>query len=857
MSPLNNAATIVDSNQSLSDDALPEGVEMNAILWQLDVDSIIEEQETIATREAPLNDEFDGMPPPSRRSSTTLDFEIDMSEEVPYHQATTEMSDFMLALELWVQEAGITTDMYIALLEVLQMLDHLSQIQLLPKSLSTLKRNIRTQFPLMKMRKLQLSLNPEKLPTFSVTTKTSPLADAPVAWLYWFDPIHLITTILSAESFQAKLHIGMAELVDEPSELWHSHSWATSIRSCSGEFAHYSDSTSIFPSDVIYHYCREENCACHTTTKHIGRVYAVARDYSKHATVNREITLKIQPLLCPTEIETTIISNLDVPLDARELVYLEDRFSYLSEELIVSREPSVYFNYAYCSRITTTGEGLGNYDRFFVRRVLNSAAHTVRPLNLSSPLRGELEISTFGQQHLVESFQYGNCISVTFLCFIDGFSLYRNMYRTLLGIYIIFAGLNSQEQSRRCNVFPVTLGPHGSKFEDVIGALSSLSRLDQGLQLTINGQQKFVCAYTLAFIGDMPQQQENAGFKRSTAKLGCRFCLIPQKDQGNLRYDSVWNGRYYFETMRLRSKADAQKSKAAKTRFCVEWGLSLQQSPLVRIAPALDIILSRPADPAHSEYAGMARQAHHLLIDAILTAEGRRAYITELQHFRFPPGWGRLQSPLHHLDSFRMQEHGRSSIIIPVLLRCWLQERWIQPNYLMAIWQVSTIDLDLQHASAVESIVHAFGAMAKSNSLLMSHTMTFSDSVQMQESVLHARELYQMLVEAAAVACSSSRSRSQTRSPSPAALTSTSRRGSLPDEFVDIDDIASQTEFNDISFEGRAALPSTKKSEEYQSNKRRPNVHVGVHYNLLATEYGTAYACNVLAGEMAHKLVFP
>ena len=34
------------------------------------------------------------------------------------------------------------------------------------------------------------------------------------------------------------MHTGLAHFVDEPEELYHSHSWASSIRSTSGEFAH-------------------------------------------------------------------------------------------------------------------------------------------------------------------------------------------------------------------------------------------------------------------------------------------------------------------------------------------------------------------------------------------------------------------------------------------------------------------------------------------------------------------------------------------------------------------------------------------------------------------------------------------
>ena len=38
-----------------------------------------------------------------------------------------------------------------------------------------------------------------------------------------------------------------------------------------------------------------------------------------------------------------------------------------------------------------------------------------------------------------------------------------------------------------------------------------------------------------------------------------------------------------------------------------------------------------------------------LLVENILTAQAKKKYAAELRGFHFPPGWGRLQSPIHHL----------------------------------------------------------------------------------------------------------------------------------------------------------------------------------------------------------------
>jgi hypothetical protein len=55
------------------------------------------------------------------------------------------------------------------------------------------------------------------------------------------------------------------------------------------------------------------------------------------------------------------------------------------------------------------------------------------------------------------------------------------MYRSLLGVYVIPAGLRAYEQMSRSNVLAITLGPHASNMEDVVAALSGLGQIDRGM----------------------------------------------------------------------------------------------------------------------------------------------------------------------------------------------------------------------------------------------------------------------------------------------------------------------------------------------------------------------------------------
>lgn len=90
------------------------------------------------------------------------------------------------------------------------------------------------------------------------------------------------------------------------------------------------------------------------------------------------------------------------------------------------------------------------------------------------------------------------------LSFIDTFGLYRNAYRTLIGIYYIPATINTRKRTRRTNCFVLTLGLYRSNFPNVVKALGLLIALDRGIEVYILGTSKvLLVVFTYAFIGNM------------------------------------------------------------------------------------------------------------------------------------------------------------------------------------------------------------------------------------------------------------------------------------------------------------------------------------------------------------------
>jgi len=271
----------------------------------------------------------------------------------------------------------------------------------------------------------------------------------------------------------------------------------------------------------------------------------VGKDFTTRAFYPGAVTLQIQEIIQERGATASLRKLLGEsgPLQTNELVLHDEAHIFLLPSSIRDQELNNFLDYQFQNGHSQSY--ICPINKFLVRRVINGPATQVYPLNRTTPSRGELEITTYGREKLIRVFQKGKCISIPYQLFIDGFGLYRSVYRSLMGIYLIPACLQASERAKISNVYPLTLGPHGSNFPDVISSLTGLTALDQGMELDITGtgQRVRISAFCLAFLGDMPQQQDNAGFKRPTAVRSCRQCLVTEKIAGILILIlSVWEG---------------------------------------------------------------------------------------------------------------------------------------------------------------------------------------------------------------------------------------------------------------------------------------------------------------------------
>lgn len=154
------------------------------------------------------------------------------------------LSAFLLAFAVWCDRIDLSRADYSAFYEVVKLsYDNRESWKELPKKLDTLQHIYQSHLPAPPIYERDIDLCLDKQPT----------GQSGAGKVYYFDQIHLTETILRSKELTKHMHFGMAELVDQPSELWYGEAWAESIRTCSGQFALYPDGQTLCFTSVLGH----------------------------------------------------------------------------------------------------------------------------------------------------------------------------------------------------------------------------------------------------------------------------------------------------------------------------------------------------------------------------------------------------------------------------------------------------------------------------------------------------------------------------------------------------------------------------------------------------------------------------
>jgi hypothetical protein len=278
-----------------------------------------------------------------------------------------EISQFEKALAIYVELTGMSRGDYTALRETLFVLrdtdgNVLRDVEALPKQLSTLRDRMRKRMPLMNMREVGIPLKVEKLPTEAAKSKGKGKGKAGetetvTTKLTFFDPPSVIKNFVGSDIFD-NMHQGPAIFVDAPHELFHSHAWASSVRTTCGRYAHIPNITEVcpvFPSDFIYYRCLQEHCHCQSIGDeddeivdiHIGRVYGVGFDHRRRPCSNPgELVLQIQE--CLQYNKGVAPTHLDPAHEDEHELLLVAELTYIPESKLFAHVPGgVYCDYTF------------------------------------------------------------------------------------------------------------------------------------------------------------------------------------------------------------------------------------------------------------------------------------------------------------------------------------------------------------------------------------------------------------------------------------------------------------------------------------------------------------------------------
>ncbi|KAI1828553.1 hypothetical protein F4861DRAFT_534975 [Xylaria intraflava] len=839
----------------------------------------------------PLFDVASGVDGTSETITDGVSHPLDKTREVRHRPTPPTLSAFHTMLAIWENEHSVSRDAHSQLVEIFQLANSLEEIQLTAKTQGSPIHRVVQSLPLWRIRTMPVTLDHTVLPT-----RTKLKEDLVV-----LDLRDIVMSILSSPYMRTHAYHGMAHLTDSGIGIenpWQANWWGESIRSTSGQFFHYNDGSPIFPSDFIIWRCPGPECRvtgsiCHT---HYGRVRYCGWDKRGQAASPTDTpdipVILVQNVVdkdCVTgamssDLQSTCFSHRTI--GRMELIIVEDDEVSLTPDHIIEHVPEVVIDYYYDPTVTARPGPLTS--PCTVRLIYNQSRRQYRVVKLSSPHRAELELRAYGRRHFVERFAQQDVVSLPFQMFIDAFGLYRNMYRSLMGVYLTPEFLPPQLRSRRANIFPLTLGPHGADLTDVLAGLFHMKDLDAGTELDLWGRKVFVCSFVNCITGDMPSQQKLAGCLSPRATLPCRNCFVKGDAKSDLGFDIINQGRYHMQTEIDRRQVQTRaKSTRQEENLLRELGLH-NNKPLIntleQLFPALDMIRSRPVDAAHSEYQGLSRLVHNFMFKdqmAILTPSAITEACTVYQEFTAPPRWGRLQSPKRHLDSWRMQELARGSIILPVLLRCWLQPghvreecRRIIPRIAPEYFSADDFIVPIEHFTATDWMISATWCFARSVLAIFGKHSDDRPPVQIHELpriIIAGRKAVQFLCQVNAEVY---RERGLSRAASKAIKDAKEARGriaaaramhvsSQASDKSDRGDSESicETEYTETDVASvTSAAPSPKqrarpqdKAQSFIAMKGLPNIHSGLHLCDVIREYGSCRLVWTLLGEDKHR----
>lgn len=141
-------------------------------------------------------------------------------------------------------------------------------------------------------------------------------------------------------------------------------------------------------------------------------------------TANSHVRVQVQKAIryheWPVMLHDAMVEKGPV-FQTHEVVAVQDHLLLLREDQLLSRESNVILDYDFENIPgARVHQDRVNLEALTLSRVWNRKRNLVMSLRETSPLRGELEIATYGRQYLVDTLHSQRCVSLPYQLYSDG-----------------------------------------------------------------------------------------------------------------------------------------------------------------------------------------------------------------------------------------------------------------------------------------------------------------------------------------------------------------------------------------------------------------------------------------------------
>ena len=797
-----------------------------------------------------------------RSSSKTSSF-----ERVVQHEEKNIMSfSIHIILNLYFEKTENSKTNYVKLRKILQLtknfnlevIDDERFMTNLSLKFDNLKRQVRRHIFLLKFHRKIFTIVIKK--QSSLTTRKKKQRNRQkiekLTWIYWYELLNFIVTILSIIRLRKKMHFDMTIYTDNSIELWNSSAWDSSIRVVSRNVCFNRQNDFIIFENFLEILSENEYNEWKFTADKVIFFDKNHKFSDSEYSNDDEIRFIMQSIV---DDQHFIVKDI-FDKNFNEL-FLVEHFDFEISLNVLHRHINVFVDKKYDDEDDDIEQSFTN-EKIYVKRIFDYKTFIIRFMFRSHFIRKELEIMYYDRKY-VENYFSRSHLSFFYLLFIDDFDVHRNMYRALKTFYLIFVNLSYEKKRKIVNVFIFILDSHDATTIDVVKFFfRTIRKLNKNCSLEINEKFSEICVFILNLIENMLEMTNNENFVHHSAQKDCRSCFCFKNFRENLNFDTMKNDRIHLETLRQRHFVK-QLMKNDQKRFLQKTELRLKNFVIVRLCSALNLIQTRIYDASHSKWRKLRRILHSFLITTILSKKNNVEYLRHFQNFQYLSKWSHIQNSTYYIESWSLSKTKRASILLSLILRCHAIVKWFRFSYLQIVERIMNIEI-----FSFRAIIKTFDIIAHFNTLVESQRHTFSN--RLHRLIVRAKEVYQNLIR-----CDMSRfvivnrasknenetSKDNLRQKDEMSNNETAKNNQM----INVIDVAINFDFElkfsfilTVRIQSQSATQS-KKNKERKSKVNKFdnffnffNVHVELHFVDNVREYVIVMNFNVFVDEMKH-----